>query len=79
MLHDPELSEAHQTLQDLPPARLGGLELHVIINELVTVTMLLLRAVDELRDLHQDFRNLDATLIQIKAVLTEILNRIHRN
>lgn len=79
MLRHPELHEAHQALQELPPARLGSLELHVSINELVNVTMLLLRTVDKLADLHEDFRNLDAALETNKAVLTQMLNYIHRN
>ena len=77
MLRDPELNEAHQSLQNLPPARLGGLELHHYINELTMITMLLLRAVDRLAEDQGRIRDLRDLIAKHHAYVSRKIDDLH--
>lgn len=79
MLHDPELHEAYTALRALPPAGTESSHLFGHLNELTTITLLLLRALDNLGQRYtRDTDMLNATLQDNARLIQKALDHLHR-
>jgi len=80
MLRDPELREAYETLQNHMAINQPFEVVRHQVDELTSITMLLLRVLDKFRDDYgEHLSDLRDTLRQNAELIQDALNRIPRN